>query len=217
MKMNIREIDNKDILNFDTHQIFEKNKILDSYSDELILNYRYHKFDLNPVIKWFNFLLLTNLTSLEAIGRTISEDICILTKVDGKFRMIATIVAFPNRWRPVEKIGKTIAEIHSPIPNFSETADKIDNFLDFMPEYIPYRRENWGFASVPNLYLPFDIVNKEELYHRKETQTLVKIKEFVVFLIKTEITKMNDKKEINKLSENLSEEMKEYKLLNSKL
>lgn len=217
--MNIFEIKNKDILEYDVKQIFEKNKILDSYSDELILSYQYKKFDFITVIKWFNFLLHTNLSSLEDIGRSISEDICILTKIDGKFRLIYTIVAFPNRWRPKEKIGKSISEIHFPILNFESTSEKVDNFLNFIPEYIPYRRENCGFTSVPDLYLPFDIINKDknELYHRKEIQTLVKIEDFVVFLIKTEVTKMKNKEELNKLSKNLSQEMKEYKHLYSKL
>lgn len=226
MKMGLREIKTKDILEYDTNQIYEKNLILNQHSEELILSYNHlthpiHlKFDFTSIIKWFNFLLLTNLNSLEAIGRSISEDICILTKINGKFRLIYTIVAFPNRWRPQEKIGKSISEIHAPIPKFQDTALKIDNFLDFMPEYIPYRRENWGFASVPDLYLPYDIFikdKKDDLYHRKEIQTLIKIENYVIFLIKTEIKKMDNKDQLNQLSQNLSHEMKEYKLLNSKL
>jgi hypothetical protein len=220
MKMELREIKIKDILEYDSNQIYKKNIILNKYSEELILcfNHPIHqKFDFSSIIKWFNFLLLTNLTTLEAIGRSIAEDICILVKIDGKFRLIYTMVAFPNRWRPTEKIGKNISQIHSPIPNFENTAEKINNFLDFMPEYIPYRRENWGFTSVPDLYLPFDISKKDSLYLRKEIQTLIKIENYVIFLIKTEVKKMKNKNQLNQLSLNLSNEMKEYKLLHSKL
>jgi hypothetical protein len=213
MEINMFKIKSKDILEYDLKQIFEKNKILDSYLDELILTYRYQKFDFSIIIKWFNFLLLTNLNTLESIGRSISEDICIFTKIDGKFRLIYTIVAFPNRWRPKEKIGKSISELQFFIPKFENTIENVDNFLDFMPEYIPYRSENLEFTNVPDLYLPFDIINKEELYQRKEIQTLIKIENFVIYLIKTDVKKIENK-ELKDLPKNLSEE---YKKFHSKL
>lgn len=217
MKMNISQIKHNEIFNYNKDQIFEKNHILDLHSNTLIVKSNKYQFELQSVLNWFNYYLLTTYKNFEELSRNISEDICILGNVEGNYRLIYINVAFPNRWRPLEKINKNIAEIHAPIPNFENTAKKIENFLQIMDENVPYRRENWGFANSKDLYLPYDKDDKtEEIYKRREIQTLIKINHFIIFLIKTELTK-SDKNQLKDLSSNLTKEMKEYKLLNSKL
>lgn len=221
--MNITQINHSDIFSNDKNQIIQKKYLFDLYSQNILIKSRKHDFNLNNVLNWFNFNLLTNYKTLDELALNISEDICILKYIQNCYRLVYIHVSFPNRWRPLEKINKNINEIHSPIPNFENTAIKIENFLKIMDENVPYRRENWGFSNSKDLYLPFEPTTRSSekndqdgIYLRREIQTLVKINNYIIFLIKTEIEK-SDESKLKKLSSNLTHEMKDYKLLTSKL
>lgn len=54
--------------------------------------------------------------SLHNIAMQVQEDIAIHRVKDGKDWLAATHICFPSSWRPEEKIGKSFAEIHSPVP-----------------------------------------------------------------------------------------------------
>jgi len=216
MKMNISQINHDEIFNQDKNKIVEKKYLFDLYSQNILVKSKKYNYNLNNILNWFNFNLLSSYTSIDEVALNIAEDICILKFIDNCYRLVYINVSFPNRWRPIEKINKNIKEIHSPIPNFDSVAIKIENFLEIMEENVPYRRENWGFSNSKDLYLPYEKNDNNGIYFRKEIQTLIKVNNYIIFLIKTEVKK-SDQNKLKDLSSNLTNEMKDYKLLNSKL
>ena len=47
---------------------------------------------------------------------------------NGAWVMTAGVVCFPTRWRPSEKIGRTMAAIHEPVPRYDDIATAVDRF-----------------------------------------------------------------------------------------
>lgn len=70
----------------------------------------------------------------------------------GDFRLVGGAVCFPSSWSPAEKLGRTIDEIHAPVPTVNaELGPRIRTFLSRLPAGAVFERENWGLAAVPEL------------------------------------------------------------------
>lgn len=136
----------------------------------------------------FNHMFDMSIQSVEDLVHTIAEDICILqVDPDKEYRLKCALIGFPNRWRPREKIGLSIPQVHSPVPGFENAISNLDTFLKHLKTGQFYRRQNWGLCKSDNLYLPYD-VEGDAVFKRVEFQTLFKISESqLVFLIRTEI------------------------------
>jgi dimethylamine monooxygenase subunit A len=91
---------------------------------------------------------------LAAISRSWPHDVLLLQR--GREAVLrAAAVCFPSSWRPEEKIGRPIVEIHAPVPRLNAAlGSRIGMFLDRLPPGVTYERENWGFAATaePNLH-----------------------------------------------------------------
>ena len=213
--MNIRQINYNDIFIKDNEQIIKKNLILNKYPDKTIKFT--NNYDERPIINWFSNKLNKKFDNLEQVARNISEDICIVKKINGEYIMVAGLVAFLNRWRLEEKINQNLEAIHKPIPNMDKVLRVINKFFDMIKENVPYRRTNWGFVHTDQLYLPYDIeTDKSIIYERIETQTIIKVQNQIIFLIKTDLYKSSKDKLLEK-TKYMSKELINYKLLNSKL
>ena len=133
---------------------------------------------------------------LEAVGTSIAEDICVLTKQDGLYRLTAAVLCFPNRWRLADKMGRSITDIHAPVPGYAaQIADTVDRFLARLRPQRAFVRDNWGLATSPALYLPEPIAPawigaEQSLYYRREEQSFLKLPRTgaVIFSIRTTIT-----------------------------
>ena len=54
-------------------------------------------------------------------------------------------------WDPAEKLGKSVVEIHSPVPTLNaELGPRIGTFMERLPADGLLVRENWGLAAVPD-------------------------------------------------------------------
>jgi len=58
-------------------------------------------------------------SDISSIALQIQEDIAIHRTKDGKDWLAYTNISFPSSWRPEEKIGKSLVEIHSPVPGMN--------------------------------------------------------------------------------------------------
>ena len=65
---------------------------------------------------------------LEVAARRIHEDLVVMERRNGAWVMTAGVVCFPTRWRPSEKIGRTMAAIHEPVPRYDDIATAVDRF-----------------------------------------------------------------------------------------
>ncbi len=105
---------------------------------------------------------------------------------DGVFRLRGGGLCFPSHWDLREKLGRSMAEIHSPVPDLNATLGKqIDGFLRLIKPGISWERENWGLSRSPELNLhpsrklPLldGNVTLEEVWFRLEKQSLVALAE----------------------------------------
>ncbi len=138
--------------------------------------------------------------AMAAMGRTIAEDLCILTPNGDHYILSAAALCFPNRWRLADKIGRNLLAVHGPVPDYPEAlADMVDRFLARLRPLRPYVRENWGFASQPTRHLPapippVDLEGQAPFFLRTEEQGFLKLPATgaVIFSIRTTIVPWSD-------------------------
>lgn len=94
---------------------------------------------------------------IDAAGRLVQEDLCVLTRTDGRWRLTAASVCFPSRWAPRQKLGLTLESIHDPVPGYPAIAGPVDGSLDRLHVDRPVWRLNWSVLPSPDLcQLPED-------------------------------------------------------------
>ncbi len=70
----------------------------------------------------------------------------------GVFRMVGGCLCFPSHWDLREKMGRSMREIHEPVPGLNESLGRqIDGFLQRIKPGISWERENWGLCRTPDL------------------------------------------------------------------
>lgn len=136
------------------------------------------------------------LPMLAAMAGALAEDLLVLLAAGETYRLVAGVLCYPNRWRLTEKIGKGLAAIHGPVPDYATAlAAPVDRFLARLRPGRAYARANWGLASSPALHLPHPVAPVDPaadgaFYLRREEQGFVKLPatEAVVFSIRTVVT-----------------------------
>ena len=74
---------------------------------------------------------------------------------DTGYTLEAASLCFPSRWRLIDKIGKRMVDIHSPVPDYeNKLARPVDRFFDKLDINKPVWRVNWSLTDDPDLYQP---------------------------------------------------------------
>ena len=136
------------------------------------------------------------LAPLERAARRVEEDLCVLE--DG--RLVAACVCFPSHWRPRDKLGRSITELHAPVPFYAdELAPKVEGFVRRMARDARYERRNFTVHERPDRYAPHAPpeplgVPPEEQWLRSERQTLRRLPRSgaVLFTILTQQVQLRD-------------------------
>jgi dimethylamine monooxygenase subunit A len=131
---------------------------------------------------------------LEAAALTVAEDLVVLARIEGVWRMAAGVVCFPSHWLPASKLGQPVAGIHEPVPGYAdELSDRVDRFLDRLKPERPAWRRNWTVHASPELHAPWPVavaapVAPEDHWLRSERQTLtlLPLTGAILFAIRTE-------------------------------
>lgn len=171
------------------------------------------------------------LPMLAAMAGAVAEDLLLLApaldETSGETtRLVAGVLCFPNRWRLADKIGKSLAAIHGPVPEYETAlAVPVDRFLSRLRPGRAFTRGNWGLASKADLHLPFPVAPVDPardtgFFLRREEQGFVKLPatETVVFSIRTTVTPWAEvpaaqRDAIRAVSGLLSPEWRDYKSL----
>ena len=83
-----------------------------------------------------------------------APDFILLSPVEAQRVMSGGAVCFPSGWAPEEKLGRTVGEIHAPVPTLNrDLGSRIDRFLSGLARGDAMERDNWGLAAVPDLDL----------------------------------------------------------------
>ncbi|MFL6204880.1 MAG: heme-dependent oxidative N-demethylase family protein [Acidimicrobiales bacterium] len=131
---------------------------------------------------------------LDAAGRLVQEDLCLLVLRDGGAHLDAASLCFPSYWRLADKLGRPMADVHAPVAHYTEElAAKVDALLERLTPERPVWRRNWSIHDDPSYFLPDptpprDVVAPDGLWLRSERQTLRRLRtvDVVLFTIRTQ-------------------------------
>lgn len=135
-----------------------------------------------------------SLHPLDAAGRLVQEDLCLLVIRDGAPHLDAASLCFPSYWRLRDKLGQPLAAVHSPVAHYAdELAKKVDRFISRLAVDRPVWRRNWSIHDDPTYFLPdptppVAVDPPRGLWLRSERQTLRRLStpDSVLFTIRTQ-------------------------------
>jgi hypothetical protein len=92
---------------------------------------------------------------VDAAGRLVQEDLCLMVRQPEGWVLEAASVCAPSRWTLAEKMGRTLLDVHEPVPGYAEAIGRpTDAMFDkFTPER-PVWRVNWTLLDRPELFQP---------------------------------------------------------------
>jgi hypothetical protein len=125
---------------------------------------------------------------LETAARLVPEDLCLMRRTESGYVLAAASVCFPSRWRLADKIGRSLAAIHEPVPGYAETLGR------------PVWRLNWTIHDSPALFQPAGTKRPpptdfaRAVFLRVERQTLRRLPQSgdVLFTIRTYVTPLGE-------------------------
>ena len=137
-----------------------------------------------------DYRVLIDCDNVTQLGMAIEDDVVIMH--EGKLE--ACFVAFPSSWNAGEKMGKTLAELHSPIADNEALLRASDGIMSAMCSGKSFERYTWGISSLDGysnhpLYEKPDFDSLDDLTFRVEHERTVTVIEgsTAVFLIHVDI------------------------------
>ena len=155
-------------------------------------------------------------SALLEIASIIGEDLVILSRDNGEWKIVAGAVIFPSRWRLSEKIGKGMDAVHQPVPGYvGALAPYMTATFDKITVDRPVWRKNWSLHSTEDLYQPTSIhkpASPENYWWRTERQTLTRsaIGEFLYFTIRNRAEELSQIKENPEASKAFAETLASF-------
>jgi hypothetical protein len=99
-----------------------------------------------------------NLEPLETARRLVQEDLCVLERHEAGWVLTAAAVAAPTAWDVPSKLGRTLDEIHRPVPRYNaDLSERMNTFFDRLKVERPVWRSNWTVTDDPSLRLDVPI------------------------------------------------------------
>jgi hypothetical protein len=140
---------------------------------------------------------------LDAAGRLVQEDLCLMAPADGAWRLVGASLCFPSRWRLADKLGRDLSGIHGPVPGYEQSlAAPTAGFFDRLRPERPVWRLNWTLIDRPDLHQPDEAEPTTTagedpgrgLWFRVERQTLRRMDDHpaVLFTIRTYVTPLGE-------------------------
>ena len=92
---------------------------------------------------------------LEAAGRAIQEDLCLMVRRDGSWHLDGAALCFPSFWSLTEKFGRPTIDVHEGVAHYEdELASRVDRFFDRMRPGQTVWRRNLSVKPYPLLFVP---------------------------------------------------------------
>ncbi len=113
----------------------------------------------------------------------VPDDLCVIALHGDHAVLVAGVLCAPSYWRLHDKIGRTLVDVHAPVPSLNEKlAERMHRFLVRMPEMQPFERHNWFVHGSEALYAPdpepvadvLSALSRGEAWIRTERQTLLR-------------------------------------------
>lgn len=87
-------------------------------------------------------------------GLAVQEDLCILQRRGETHILTAGLMCFPSSWDVREKLGRSLASIHAPVPEFSPVESIVERMLANVPLERSLMRANFLIYTDPELHQP---------------------------------------------------------------
>jgi hypothetical protein len=92
---------------------------------------------------------------LEAAGRAVQEDLCLMVQRDGSWHLDGAVLCFPSFWSLTEKFGRPTIGVHEGVAHYGEDlAPRVDRFFDRMRAGQIVWRRNLSVKPYPLLFVP---------------------------------------------------------------
>ena len=140
---------------FSVSEIRLRNRLLDEQHEIVFAALPSAGAACNEVCELVGGEQFDNVHPLEAAGRVVAEDLCIMVLRDGAWRLDAAVLCFPSIWSLQEKLGRTTADIHIPVAHYADDLGrKVDRFFDGLRPGRAVARRNLSVKPYPLLFLP---------------------------------------------------------------
>jgi len=110
-------------------------------------------------------------------ARLVQDDLAIMRRDEDGWRLAAAAICFPSTWVLREKFGRTLAEIHEPVPGFAGDMERrVARIFDNLRIGAPVERFNWSIYDNDRLHHPRPSTRPSAAaFIRVERQTLLKM------------------------------------------
>lgn len=97
----------------------------------------------------------TDLPPLYAAARCIADDLCLMERVGGDWRLTAASLSAPTFFTAAESVGRSLAELHAPVPGFhTRFLERVSRLFDALRPGLVLERRNWTLVNSPDLFVP---------------------------------------------------------------
>lgn len=127
---------------------------------------------------------------LLAAARRVSDDLILMEKRDGAWRLAALSLCAPTFFTAPEVLGKSLAELHGPVNGFAERfLSRVERIFEGLRPGLILERRNWTVVNSGESFTPFSAPVRarvgeitpqtagQALYTRVERQTLRRLPE----------------------------------------
>jgi hypothetical protein len=96
------------------------------------------------------------LPALYAAARRAPDDLCLMEKRDGQWRLTALSLSAGGFFTAAEAIGKSLGELHGPVTGFAERfLVRVQRVFEGMRPELVLERRNWTVLNAADLHTPF--------------------------------------------------------------
>ncbi|MDQ0349952.1 heme-dependent oxidative N-demethylase family protein [Ancylobacter vacuolatus] len=88
-------------------------------------------------------------------GQLVSDDLVLLRKSEGGYRLVAAVLCFPSAWSLAEKFGQSLDQLHEAVPGYeSKLARVMNRIFENLKVEQPVWRVNWSIYPDDELHHP---------------------------------------------------------------
>jgi dimethylamine monooxygenase subunit A len=92
---------------------------------------------------------------LLAAGRAVADDLCLMERRDGEWRLTALSLCAGSFFTASEVIGRSLAELHRPVTGFEDRLlARVTRVFDNLRDDLVLERRNWSVVSDASLFAP---------------------------------------------------------------
>ena len=87
-------------------------------------------------------------------SRAVADDLCLMERRDGAWRLTALSLCAGSLFTASEVIGRSLSELHRPVPGFEQRLlTRVTRIFDGLRDGLVLERRNWSVVSSPDLFL----------------------------------------------------------------